>query len=144
VAGLNKLTIIGNLGRDPEMRYLPSGSPVTNFSVAVSRRWTGRDGEQREETDWFNVSCFDKLAETANQYLAKGRQVYIEGQVRARTWDDQQTGEKRVSLDVRANQLVLLGQRGDQEFGGDRSFGGEPAASRASAADTSDFDNMPF
>jgi single-strand DNA-binding protein len=143
VAGLNKLIIIGNLGRDPEMRYLPSGSPVTSFSVAVNRRYTSRDGEQREETDWFNVSCFDRLAETANQYLSKGRQVYIEGSVRARTWDDQQTGEKRVSLDVRANQLVLLGQRGDQEFGGDRSFGGEATASRV-PADSSDFDNMPF
>lgn len=142
MAGVNKLIIIGNLGRDPEMRYLPSGSPVTNFSVAVSRRWTGRDGEQREETEWFNVSCFDRLAETANQYLSKGKQVYIEGRVHARLWDDQNTGEKRVSLDVRATDMQMLGQRGDQEFG-DRSFGGEPAASRV-PADTSDFDNMPF
>jgi single-strand DNA-binding protein len=135
--------IIGNLGRDPEMRYLPSGSPVTNFSVAVSRRWTSRDGEQKEETEWFNVSCFDRLAETANQYLAKGRQVYIEGRVHARTWDDQNTGEKRVSLDVRATEMVLLGQRGDQGFGGDQSFGGEASPSRV-PAEASDFDNMPF
>jgi single-strand DNA-binding protein len=135
--------IIGNLGKDPEMRYLPSGSPVTNFSVAVSRRYTSRDGEQKEETEWFNVSCFDKLAEIANQYLSKGRQVYIEGRLQTRSWDDPQTGEKKYRTEVRANEMQMLGQRGDQAFGGDQSFGAEPAASRA-PADSSDFDNMPF
>src|ERR671939_344533 len=94
-ASLNKVMIIGNLGRDPEMRYTPSGSPVTNFSVAVTRRWNSPDGESREETEWFNVTCWNKLAEIANQYLSKGRQVYIEGRLRTRSWEDQQTGEKK-------------------------------------------------
>jgi single-strand DNA-binding protein len=136
VAGLNKVMIIGNLGRDPEMRYLPSGSPVTNFSVAVSRRWKSREGEDREETEWFNIDCFDKLAETANTYLSKGRQVYIEGRLRTRSWEDQQTGEKRYRTEVVATNLVLLGQRGDQV--------GDQLEDRPIATETPELDNMPF
>jgi len=128
--------IIGNLGRDPEMRYLPSGSPVTNFSVAVSRRWKSREGEDREETEWFNIDCFDKLAETANTYLSKGRQVYIEGRLRTRSWEDQQTGEKRYRTEVVATNLVLLGQRGDQV--------GDQLEDRPAATETPELDNMPF
>jgi single-strand DNA-binding protein len=140
VAGINKVIIVGNLGRDPEMRYLPSGSPVTNFSVAVSRRWKSRDGEDKEETEWFNVNCFDRLAEIANQYLSKGRQVYIEGRLRTRSWDDQQTGEKRYRTEVVATEMQMLGQRGDQggdQFGGDRG-------DRSAAPENADFENMPF
>ena len=137
MAGLNKVMIIGNLGRDPEMRYLPSGSPVTNFSVAVSRRWKSRDGEDKEETEWFNIDCFDRLAETANTYLSKGRQVYVEGRLRTDSWEDQQTGEKRSRMRVVATNLVLLGQRGDQDAG---QFGGRPSE----APETQELDNMPF
>ncbi len=138
MAGLNKITIIGNLGRDPEMRYTPSGSAVTSFSVAVTRKYTTREGEQREETEWFNVSCWNKLAETANQYLAKGKQVYIEGRLSSRSYEDTRTGEKRFSLDVNCNELVMLGSRGDAANEGGSTAGaasGEPSA---------DFDNMPF
>lgn len=141
MAGLNKVILIGNLGRDPEMRYTPSGSPVTNFSMAVSRRWTSKDGEQREETDWFTVNCWDKLAETANEYLAKGKQVYIEGRVRIHTWDDQTTGEKRSRLEVVATSLVLLGQRGEQSGGSEQSGGGEATSP---VTENAEFDNMPF
>jgi single-strand DNA-binding protein len=143
MAGTAKLILIGNLGRDPEMRYTPSGSAVTNFSVAVSRRFSGQDGEPREETEWFSVDCWNKLAETANQYLTKGRQVYIEGRIRLHSWDDRNTGEKRYQMRVTATDLVLLGQRGDQtgEAGGP---GGATAASRPAAAEESEFDNMPF
>lgn len=136
MAGLNKVVLIGNLGRDPEMRYLPSGSPVTSFSLAVSRRWTSREGEQREETEWFTVNCWDKLAETANQYLAKGRQVYIEGRISMTSWDDRTTGEKRSRMEVRATELVMLGQRGEEREGADV---GAPATS-----ENPEFDNMPF
>lgn len=135
MAGLNKGTIIGNLGRDPEMRYLPSGSPVTNFSVAVSRRFKSRDGEDREETDWFNVSCFDRLAETANEYLSKGKQVYLEGRVRLGTWQDRETGEQRARLELVATNMVLLGQRGDSAGSGQ---------SQGFPAENTDLDNMPF
>lgn len=148
MAGLNKVILIGNVGRDPEMRYTPSGSPVTNFSMAVNRVSRSPDGEQKEETDWFNISCWDRLAETANQYLSKGRQVYIEGRIRGRLYDSQ-SGEKRLSLDVTASNLVLLGQRGEQgeaEAGSGSSFGGARASTPYSSdsSDNSDLDNMPF
>jgi single-strand DNA-binding protein len=141
MAGLNKVMIIGNLGRDPEMRYLPSGAPVTNFSVAVTRRFKGSDGEQREETEWFNVECFNKLAEIANEYLTKGRPVYIEGRLRTRSWDDKQTGEKKYRTELIAQEMQMLGARGDApQRGADREG---PEASPASRDDY-DFDNMPF
>src|ERR1700752_1687451 len=86
--GLNKVQIIGHLGRDPEMRYTPSGRPVTSFSVAVSRAWTSTDGERHEETEWFNVVAWSNLAETCKQVLTKGQQVYIEGLLQTRRWED--------------------------------------------------------
>lgn len=138
MAGLNKVMIIGNLGKDPEMRYTASGAPVTSFSVAVSRQWKTPEGESREETEWFSVTCWNKLAEIANQYLSKGKQVYLEGRMRTRSWDDQQTGEKKYRTDLVANEMVMLGQRGDQ---------GGPRASQPSEEQTteaSEFDNMPF
>ncbi|HLJ67332.1 MAG TPA: single-stranded DNA-binding protein [Chloroflexota bacterium] len=133
MASLNKVMIIGNLGRDPEMRYLPSGKPVTSFSVAVSRRWAGQDGEQREETEWFNVECWDKLAETANQYLAKGRQVYVEGRLRTRSWDDQQSGQKRYRTELIASTFQMLGRRDESE-----------PAGAPGVTENAEFDNMPF
>lgn len=136
MAGINKVIIVGNLGRDPEMRYTQNGSPVTTFSVAVSRNWKSQEGENREETEWFNVVCWSKLAEIANQYLAKGRQVYIEGRLRTRSWDDQQTGEKKYRTEVIANEMQMLGQRGDAP-GGDRG-------SSPDVTENSEFDNMPF
>jgi len=109
-----KTIIVGNLGRDPEMRYTPSGTAVTNFSVAVSRRWTGRDGQQQEKTTWFRVSAWDKLAELCNQYLSKGRQVLVEGDVEARPWTSQE-GEARASLELRAFNVRFLGGAGQSE-----------------------------
>src|SRR5579859_3027293 len=136
MAGVNKVIIVGNLGKDPEMRYTQNGSPVTTFSVAVNRTWKSPEGENREETEWFNVVCWSKLAEIANQYLAKGRQVFIEGRLQTRSWDDPQTGEKKYRTEVIANEMQMLGQRGDA-----------PAGDRGPAADVtenSEFDNMPF
>lgn len=140
MAGLNKVMIIGHLGRDPEMRYTPSGSPVTSFSVAVSRNWKSRDGEAREETEWFNVNCWDKLAEIANQYLTKGKQVYIEGRLRTHSWDDKTTGEKKYRTEVVATDMTMLGSRGDT--GGD--FGGGNDRSTGTTEESPEFDNMPF
>ncbi len=140
MAGLNKVMIIGNLGRDPEMRYTPSGSPVTNFSVAVSRRWSTPDGESREETEWFDVNCWNKLAEVANQYLTKGKQVYVEGRLHTRSWDDKTTGEKKYRTEVIANSIEFIGQR--SEGGGD--FGGGNDRAPAAADESNEFDSMPF
>ena len=109
-ASLNKVMIIGRLGRDPEMRYTPSGSPVTNFSVAASRRWNSPSGEQREETEWFNVVAWDKLAEQCNEYLHKGRLVYIEGRLRTRSWEGTD-GQKRYRTEVVAQQMMMLDSR---------------------------------
>jgi single-strand DNA-binding protein len=108
-----QLTLIGNLGSDPEMRYTPTGVAVTSFSLAVSRSWTGKDGQRQEKTIWFRINAWDKLAETANQYLSKGRQVFVVGELEEpRTFQDRD-GNTRVSLDVRALNIRFLGKAGD-------------------------------
>jgi single-strand DNA-binding protein len=108
--GLNKVMIIGNLGRDPEMRYTPSGKPVTTFSVATSRAWNTSEGEKHVETEWFNVVAWSNLAEICKQYLTKGQQVYIEGRLQTRHWDDQD-GNKHTSVEIVANEMIILGER---------------------------------
>ncbi|MGI8967670.1 MAG: single-stranded DNA-binding protein [Chloroflexota bacterium] len=143
MAGMSKAIIIGNLGRDPEMRYTPSGAAVTSFSVACSRRYRTGDGEQREETEWFKVDCWNKLAETANEYLSKGKQVYIEGRLSMDTWDDRQSGEKRSQMKITANELQMLGSR-DDSGGGIRSGDSSDRAAAPAGAPDTDFDNMPF
>lgn len=110
------IIIAGYLGRDPEMRYMADGRPVTNFSVATSRRWTGKDGQPQEETIWFRVSAFDKLAETCNQYLSKGRPVLVEGRLRGdpsggpRVWTGND-GVARASFEVTATTVRFLGRK---------------------------------
>jgi single-strand DNA-binding protein len=106
--GLNKVMIIGNLGREPEMRYTPSGRPVTTFSVATSRSWHSSDGERHEETEWFNVVAWGSLAEICNQYLHKGKQVYIEGRLQTRRWEDSE-GNKHFTTELVANEMIMLG-----------------------------------
>jgi single-strand DNA-binding protein len=108
-----KIILIGNLGRDPEMRYMSDGTPVTSFSVATSRRWTDPSGQQQERTVWFRVSAWRRLAETCNQYLAKGRQVFVEGELREPRPYQGRDGEWRASLDVTAYNVRFLGGRGD-------------------------------
>ncbi|HJW88891.1 MAG TPA: single-stranded DNA-binding protein [Dehalococcoidia bacterium] len=107
MASLNKVILIGNVGNDPEMRYTPDGKPVTSFNLAVSRRYTTREGERREETEWFTVVTWNRLAETCNQFLAKGRRAYVEGRLRSRVWDGQD-GQKRFRNEVIANKVVFL------------------------------------
>jgi single-strand DNA-binding protein len=108
--GLNKVMIIGNLGRDPEMRYTPSGKPVTSFSLACSRSWISSDGERREETEWFNVVAWGNLAEICNQHLSKGQQVYVEGRLQTRSWEDN-NGQRHFRTEVVANEMIILGNR---------------------------------
>lgn len=133
--GLNKVMLIGNLGRDPEMRYVPSGSPVTNFSVAVNRNTRNPEGQVQEETEWFYVTAWDKLAENANQYLSKGKKVYVEGRLRTRSWDDPNTGEKKYRTEVVASDIHFLDSRPQDQSG---EFGSPPPAP------SQDFDDMPF
>ncbi len=110
--GLNKVMVIGHLGKDPEMRYTPSGRPVTTFSIAVSRSWNTADGERRSETEWFNIVSWGNLAEICKQYLHKGQQVYIEGRLQTRYWEDKE-GQKHTSVEVVANEMLMLGDRHD-------------------------------
>ena len=106
----HQILIVGNVGKDPEMRYTPSGRPVTTFTVAVSRSWNTVDGERHNETEWFNVVAWGNLAEICKQYLNKGQQVYIEGRLQTRRWDDKE-GVKHTSVEVVANEMMMLGER---------------------------------
>ena len=109
---LNKVMIIGHLGRDPEMRYTPSGRPVTTFTVATNRTWNTTDGERHNETEWFNIVAWGNLAEICKQYLNKGQQVYVEGRLQTRRWED---GDniKRTSVEIVASEMMILGDRHD-------------------------------
>ncbi|NCC34624.1 MAG: single-stranded DNA-binding protein [Chloroflexia bacterium] len=108
---LNKVMIIGRLGGDPEMRFTPSGSPVTTFRVAVGRQWRDSNGDTHEETEWFSVVAWNKLAETCNQYLNKGARVYLEGRLQTRSWEDQQSGQTRYKTELIANDMIMLDSR---------------------------------
>ena len=129
--GLNKVQIIGHLGKDPEMRYTPSGKPVTTFSMAVSRSWNSADGERHNETEWFSVVAWGNLAEICKQYLVKGQQVYIEGRLQTRRWDDKE-GAKHTSVEIVASEMMMLGERRDsnniQEVDATSADGAAPAA----------------
>ena len=104
---MNKMIVIGNLGRDPEMRYTPSGQAVTNFTVATNYRYNTAEGEPREETEWFRVSAWGRLAETCNQYLSKGRKVYVEGRLRSRTYETRD-GQTRFVNEISASDVRFL------------------------------------
>ena len=114
---MNKIIIIGHLGRDPEMRYSTSGNPMTHFSVAENRRYTTASGEQREQTEWFNCTAFGRLADVCNQYLARGQQVYLEGRLSTRQYS-RQDGTPGFSLDVVVNEMQMLGRRDEQQSEG--------------------------
>jgi single-strand DNA-binding protein len=107
LASLNKVMLIGNIGADPEMRYTPNGNAVTSFRMATNRGYTTSAGERRQETEWFTIIAWNKLAELCNQFLSKGRQVYVEGRLRMRNWEGRD-GQKRVNVEVVANQVLFL------------------------------------
>ena len=107
IASLNKIMLIGNVGSDPEMRYTPNGKAVTSFRMATNYRYIGSDGERKEETEWFRVSVWGKQAESCNQFLSKGRRVYVEGRLHSRNWEGQD-GQMRTSLEVSANRVIFL------------------------------------
>ncbi|MCJ7535192.1 MAG: single-stranded DNA-binding protein [Anaerolineales bacterium] len=108
--GLNKVMIIGRLGRDPEMRYTPSGRPVTTFNIASTRSWNSSDGERHTETEWFNIVAWGSLAEICKQHLTKNQQVYVEGRLQTRVWEDA-NGNKRSSTEIVAKEMIVLGER---------------------------------
>jgi single-strand DNA-binding protein len=133
---VNKVILIGNLGKDPEVKYTPQGTAVAKFSLATNERFKDKDGNWQDRTEWHNITCWARLAEIAGEYLKKGRSVYIEGSLRTDSWDDKQTGQKRYMTNIVAHDLVLLsGGRG--ESGDEAGFSG--ASSRGAAAGN-DFD----
>jgi single-strand DNA-binding protein len=109
---LNKVMLIGNLGRDPEVRSIPSGQQVATFTLATNRRWTDKAGQRQEQTEWHQIVCWGKSAEIAAQYLTKGKQIFVEGRIQTRSWDDKQTGEKKYRTEVICENFQMLGQRG--------------------------------
>lgn len=112
--GLNKVTLIGNLGRDPEIRHTQSGIAVANLSIATSESWKDKDGQRQERTEWHRVVLWDQLAKIAEQYLTKGRQIYLEGRLQTRTWKGKE-GEEKFTTEIRCDQLIMLG--GDRQEG---------------------------
>jgi single-strand DNA-binding protein len=128
--GINKVIIVGNLGQDPETRYMPSGSAVTNFTVATNESWKDKQtGEQRDRTEWHRVAMFNRLAEIAAEYLRKGSQVYIEGKLRTRKWQGQD-GNDRYTTEIIADEMQMLGGRGGAGGGGG-DFGGAPSRGKS-------------
>jgi single-strand DNA-binding protein len=139
MVGFNKILIIGNVGTDPEMRYTPSGKPVTSFRIATSRAYTTADGERHQETEWFTVVAWDQLAEQCNQYLAKGRRAFVEGRLQSKSWKGQD-GQTRFQNEITANRVLFL----------DRSPGYQSSEGEASSAGDQpqpgnvDAEDLPF
>ena len=132
MAGVNKVILVGKLGADPEMRYTAGGTAVCKFSLATNRRFTGKDGQKQDKTEWHRIVAWAKLAEICGQYLAKGKEVYIEGRIQTRSWDDKTSGQKKYMTEIVANDLVLLGGgRGEAGEGG----GGRGRAAAAPATE---------
>lgn len=138
---MNKIIVIGNLGRDPEMRYTPNGQSVTSFSVASNRRYTTAAGEQREETEWFTVNAWGRLAELCNQYLTKGQQVYVEGRFHHRTYDGRD-GQTRFVNEINLTDVQFLG-RAAGPAGEESPYELEPEAAD-DGPPTEDADDLPF
>ena len=138
--GLNKVMVIGNLGREPEMRYTPSGRPVTTFTIASNRTWNTADGERHTETEWFNVVAWGNLAEICKQYLTKGQQVYVEGRLQTRRWEDKE-GVKHTTVEIVAAEMMMLGERREANHA---PAGDEPAAPEETEAAAGNVDEFPF
>jgi len=139
--GLNKAILIGNLGRDPEVRYTPSGVAVANFTIATSENWTSKEGQKETRTEWHRIVAFGKLAEICGEYLSKGRQVYIEGRIQTREWEDKE-GIKRYTTEIVANQMLMLGGRDTAESG--RSQGPPTSEFPGSPGPGPEDDDIPF
>ena len=136
---VNKVILVGNLGRDPELRSTPSGQSLAKFSVATTRRWRDRDGNRQEQTEWHNIVCWGRQAEIAGQYLTKGKQVYIEGRLQTDSWEDRETGKKMYRTEIVCDNFQMLGSRGDSMSGPPRDAG--PASDSYGAPDD---DDIPF
>ena len=133
MSGVNKVILVGRLGQDPEVRYTPSGDAVANFSIATSEEWTDKNtGEKKERTEWHRIVAWRRLGEICGEYLSKGRQVYIEGRLQTRSWDDRD-GNKRYTTEIIANEVQFLGGRDDSQ-----------PTTQPTSAHTSEQEDIPF
>ena len=146
---VNRVILVGRLGKDPELSYLPSGQSVAKFSMATSRRYKDKSGEWKEETEWHNIVAWAQLAELCSQHLKKGRQAYVEGQIRSHSWEDRE-GKKRTAVDIVVDSVVPLGARGE-EAGGEPSRVAAPPRAAAAPDDSGEpasqeitDDDIPF
>ena len=149
MASVNKVILVGNLGRDPETRYAPDGGAITNVSIATTETWKDKNGEKQEKTEWHRVVFFSKLAEIAGEYLKKGSQVYVEGRLQTRKWQDKD-GQDKYSTEIVADRMQMLGsrqgmgggERGDREAPADREGGARPSGKPAPAKSGNKFDDF--
>ena len=139
---LNKVMLIGNLGKDPELRYTTSGTAVATFSLATNESWKDADGNMQERTEWHNIVAWKKLAEICGEWLKKGKKVYIEGRIQTRSYDDKNTGNKKYITEIVAEDMIMLDGKGGAERGGEMS-GGTPATSEAAPSGKVE-DDLPF
>lgn len=138
MAGLNKVILIGNLGRDPELRYTANGQAVANFTLATTESWTNKSGEREQRTEWHRVVAWGRLAEICGEHLTKGKQVYVEGRLQTREWEDRE-GNKRRTTEVTAQQILMLGRRGDGAGSGEPAGSSDPEAPPSEGSD-----DIPF
>ncbi len=149
MASINKVILVGRLGKDPEVKATPSGSTVAKFSLATDERYTDRDGNKQERTEWHNIVAWGKLGEICGQYLRKGKLIYIEGKIRTESWEDKETKVKRYRTDIIADNMQMLERKGDEEGGSSYSGGGSYNGTRKSTPTSSpapemDDDEVPF
>lgn len=140
---LNKVMLIGYVGKDVELRYTPAGAPVANFSMATSERWKSKTGEKVEKTEWHKIAAFNKLAEICGEYLTKGKLVYIEGKIQTRSWEDKD-GIKRYSTEIVANNMTMLGGSKTSSANTGNPVSSNNSMPSASSAEDVDLDDVPF
>ena len=139
---VNKVILVGRLGKDPELRSIPSGTSVAKFSLATDDRFTDKNGDKQERTEWHNIVVWGKLAEICGQYLRKGRLVYIEGSIRTDSWEDKESGQKRYRTEIIAREMKMLDRKRDSEEGG--GYGSRRPAAATAGGPPEDEDEVPF
>ena len=142
---INKVILVGRLGKDPEIRSTPSGTSVASFSLATDEKFTDRNGEKQERTEWHNIVAWGKLAEICGQYLKKGKLVYIDGSIRTDSWDDKESGQKKYRTEIVANTMKMLDRKGDEGGGGSYAGASKKSSSTGAATETMEEDEeVPF
>ena len=151
MASVNKVMLIGNLGKDPEVKYMPNGDAVANFSIAMNESWKDKQGQKQERTEWANIVMYQRLAEIAGQYLKKGSSVYVEGRLQTRKWQDKNTGTDRYTTEIIANEMKMLGGKGGgsddaprQQEQASSSQGKPPTAPHKASDGFEDDGDIPF